>query len=74
MIILHVHQQLQFKYEFIRILQIKPKIVLKLSITTRFKIFMNVFAFLCVKNSKSEICEEISFPYADVSIFAEIQG
>ena len=27
-----------------------------------FKIFVNVFAFLCVKANSKEICEEISFP------------
>ena len=37
MIILHVHQQPQFKYELFHILHIKPKIVLMLSFTAWFQ-------------------------------------
>jgi len=38
--------------------------------------FKIVFAFLSVKETSKEICEEISFPFfqknADISIFVEI--
>ena len=41
-----------------------------------FKVFTNIYAFLCVKANSKEIYEEISFPSyfqknADVSIFVE---